>query len=65
MVPCGHSLVLSLGLGDGNARTRGLKRGCPKKDGKNSNKNGARHFVVQPQRELKSEVLIPYRYDYC
>ena len=24
-----------------------------------------RHFVVQPQSELKSEVLIPYRYDYC
>ena len=27
--------------------------------------NGGRHFVVQPQSELKSEVLIPYRYDYC
>ena len=31
--------------------------------------NWSRHFVVQPQsppqRELKSEVLIPYRYDYC
>ena len=38
MVSGGHNLVLSLGLGDGNARTRGLKRGCPKKDGKNNNK---------------------------
>ena len=35
----GHDLVLSLGLGDGNGRTRGLKRGCPKKDGKINNKN--------------------------
>ena len=32
MVGGGHDLVLSLGLGDGNAR--GLKQGCPKKDGK-------------------------------
>ena len=39
MVGGGHNLVLSLGLGDGNVRTRGLKRGCPKKDGKNNNKN--------------------------
>ena len=35
MVGGGHNLVLSLGFGDGNAR--GLKRGCPKKDGKNYN----------------------------
>ena len=27
--------------------------------------SGGRHFVVQPQSELKSEVLIAYRYDYC
>ena len=27
--------------------------------------NGSRHFVAQPQSELKSEVLIPYRYDCC
>ena len=26
---------------------------------------GGRHFAVQPQSELLSEVLIPYRYDYC
>ena len=39
MVGGGHNLVLSLGLGDGNAHTRGLKQGCPKKDGKNNNKN--------------------------
>ena len=38
MVGGGHDLVLSLGLGDGNARTRGLKRHCLKKDGK-INKN--------------------------
>ena len=34
MVGSGHNLVLSQGLGDGNARSRGLKRGCSKKDGK-------------------------------
>ena len=39
MVGGGHDLVLSLGLGDGNASTCGLKRGCPKKDGKINNKN--------------------------
>ena len=38
MVGGGHNLVLSLGLGDGNARTCWLKRGCPKKDRKNNNK---------------------------
>ena len=37
MVGGGHNPVLSLGLGDGNVRARGLKRGCPKKDGKNNN----------------------------
>ena len=39
MVSGGHDLVLSVGLSDGNARTRGLKRGCPKKDEKINNKN--------------------------
>ena len=34
-----HNLILSLGLGDGNARTRGLKLGCPVKDGKINNNN--------------------------
>ena len=38
MVGGGHNLVLSLGLGNGIARTRGLKRGCPKKDGKINSK---------------------------
>ena len=41
MVGGGHDLVLSLGLDDGNARTRWLKRGCLKKDGKINNKNNA------------------------
>ena len=31
--------MLSVELGDGNVRTSGLKRGCPKKDGKIINKN--------------------------
>ena len=39
MVGGGHDLVLSLGLGDDNARTRGLKRDCHRKDGKINNKN--------------------------
>ena len=38
MVGGGHNLVLSLGLGDGNTRTRRLKLGCPVKDGKINNK---------------------------
>ena len=38
MVGGGHDLVLSLGFGNGNAHTRGLKRGCPKEDGKINNK---------------------------
>ena len=37
MVGSGHKLVLSLGISDGNTRTRGLKRGCPVKDGKINN----------------------------
>ena len=43
MVGGGHNLVLSLGLGDGNARTRELKRGRPKKDGKNNNITNSAH----------------------
>ena len=40
MVGGGHDLVLSVGLGDGNARTLGLNRVYPKKDGKiYNNKN--------------------------
>ena len=35
MVGGGHDL----GLGDCNARSRGLKRGCSKKDGQIKNKN--------------------------
>ena len=53
MVGGGHNLVLSLGLGDGNACTRGFKRGCPKKDGKNNNKKRITLFQVNRYKVSK------------
>ena len=42
----GHDLVLSLGLDDGDAHTRGLERSCHKKDKKINNKNNKNNSRV-------------------
>ena len=52
----GHNLVLSLGLGVGNACTHGLKRGCPKKEGKINNKNNkTRQFTNTGRNKTRNQ----------
>ena len=50
-------MVLSVGFGGGNVRTRGLKRECPLKDGKINNKLALKHVRQQSFMEFGHEII--------